>query len=43
MAQFPNQRKTRKEKIKEHGSIEDWALAVFNSVKSISDIEIKVN
>ena len=39
MAQFPNQRKTRKEKIKEHGSIEDWALAVFNSVKSISDIQ----
>jgi hypothetical protein len=39
MSQFPNQRKTRKEKIKEYGSIEDWAIAVFNSVKVISDIQ----
>ena len=39
MSQFPNQRKTTKEKLKEHDTIEDWALAVFNSVKSISDIQ----
>ena len=39
MSQFPNQRLTTKEKIKKYKSLEDWGLAVFNSVKVISDLQ----
>jgi len=36
MSQFPNQKLTRKEKIKEYGSIEDWARMIFDSISEIS-------
>lgn len=36
MSQFPNQKLTKKEKIKEHGSIEDWAKSVYDSISGIN-------
>ena len=38
MSQFPNQKLTEKEKIKEYGSIEEWARMIFDSVSEISTI-----
>jgi hypothetical protein len=38
MSQFPNQKLTRKEIIKEHGSLEGWAEQVFTSVEGITSI-----
>jgi hypothetical protein len=38
MGQFPNQKLTRKEKIKEYGSIEQWAELIFNSITEISTV-----
>ena len=38
MSQFPNQKLTEKEKIKEYGSIEDWARMIFDSVSEISTV-----
>lgn len=36
MSQFPNQKITRKEKIKEFGSLDEWAQSVYDSISSIA-------
>lgn len=36
MSQFPNQKLTKKEKIKQYGSIEDWAKSIYDSIASIA-------
>ena len=38
MSQFPNQKLTRKEIIKEYGSVEDWAKEILNSIEGITSI-----
>jgi hypothetical protein len=38
MSQFPNQKLTRKEIIKEYGSMEEWAKAVLHSIEGITSI-----
>lgn len=38
MSQFPNQKLTYKEKIKEYGSIEEWARMIFDSISQIANL-----
>ena len=38
MSQFPNQKLTRKEKIKEYKSIEEWARMIFDSISQIANV-----
>lgn len=43
MSQFPNQKLTEKEKIKNYGSIENWVKSIYDSIASIALVTNKTS